>query len=407
MRARSRRAAAALCVGALTAVTALAAPSSAGASARPASASGTLPQLHAVHLRYLSLAAGRAPLGARPESTAQLPLWNSTVHDHGHVFRDVMVGVSPFVHESHPSTTVKVVVVPVVIKWEAKTRPATYDTTNPTTVPKTCDTVSALSRTIQSPLFASRVYTWGGTKIGPTQYENAFQRSEFWKDTKPGSLNPDYRVLLSHVVAPTQTVTVPHADGIRYQSRCSVPLLGVSYYWWVNYVQNTLLHRASLRSLLTQNVLPVVLVQDTVWYVSSIHSCCVLGYHAGYYSANGLQTYAVADFDNSGAFGASLSAHLDVVPLSHELGEWMNDPLGTNPTLPWGHTGQVSTCQSNLEVGDPLSGHEISLKTGSYTYHVQELAYYSWFYHQVPSIGLHGWYSNQGTFTKPAAPCSG
>ena len=30
--------------------------------------------------------------------------------------------------------------------------------------------------------------------------------------------------------------------------------------------------------------------------------------------------------------------------------------IATNPTPKWGHIGQVSGCQSNLEVGDPLSG---------------------------------------------------
>jgi len=28
----------------------------------------------------------------------------------------------------------------------------------------------------------------------------------------------------------------------------------------------------------------------------------------------------------------------------------------SNPTPPWGHTGQVGFCQAKLEVGDPLTG---------------------------------------------------
>jgi hypothetical protein len=93
--------------------------------------------------------------------------------------------------------------------------------------------------------------------------------------------------------------------------------------------------------------------------------------------------------------------------MSHEIGEWMDDPLGDNPTAPWGHTGQVTGCQSNLEVGDPLSGGPlISVASGGFTYHVQELAFFSWFYRQTPSIGVNSWYSDNGTFKTPAAACS-
>jgi hypothetical protein len=38
-----------------------------------------------------------------------------------------------------------------------------------------------------------------------------------------------------------------------------------------------------------------------------------------------------------------------------------------------------------------------------FTYHLQELAFFSWFY-GAPSIGIHGWYSNNDTFTGDAGP---
>jgi hypothetical protein len=34
-----------------------------------------------------------------------------------------------------------------------------------------------------------------------------------------------------------------------------------------------------------------------------------------------------------------------------------------------------------------------------------ELAFFSWFYHQRPSLGVNGWYSSNGTFTTPADKC--
>ena len=40
-----------------------------------------------------------------------------------------------------------------------------------------------------------------------------------------------------------------------------------------------------------------------------------------------------------------------------------------------------------------------------FQYHPQELAFFSWFFNQVPSIGRNGVYSNNGTFTSPAPLC--
>jgi hypothetical protein len=87
------------------------------------------------------------------------------------------------------------------------------------------------------------------------------------------------------------------------------------------------------------------------------------------------------------------------------VGEWANDPFGHNLTPAWGHTGQVAACQANLEVGDPLSGTlaPIFNRKNGFTYHMQELAFFSWFY-GAPSLGVSNWFSNNGTFLKDAGP---
>jgi hypothetical protein len=131
---------------------------------------------------------------------------------------------------------------------------------------------------------------------------------------------------------------------------------------------------------------------------SPYQNCCVIGYHGAY--GNPPQTYSPIDFDTTGLFRGSS----DISTMSHEVGEWMDDPLGTNPTPAWGHIGQVQGCQNNLEVGDPLSGTQfpaVRMPNGI-TYHPQELAMFSWFYRQTPSIGAGGKYSNNGTFAGSA-----
>src|SRR5205823_808251 len=98
------------------------------------------------------------------------------------------------------------------------------------------------------------------------------------------------------------------------------------------------------------STLPVFIIENVVMYDTTAANCCILGYHSGFSNANfqnALQTYAVSDFDTSGDFGSTR----DIASLSHELAEWLDDPTGANPTPAWGNTGQVSGCQSNLEVG--------------------------------------------------------
>jgi hypothetical protein len=84
----------------------------------------------------------------------------------------------------------------------------------------------------------------------------------------------------------------------------------------------------------------------------------------------------------------------------------MNDTNTANPVPPWGHIGQQPGCQNNLEVGDPLSGTlapPIFNPANGFTYHMQELAFFSWFY-GAPSVGVNEWFSDNGTFLQDAGP---
>jgi len=82
----------------------------------------------------------------------------------------------------------------------------------------------------------------------------------------------------------------------------------------------------------------------------------------------------------------------------------MNNPIGVNTTSAWGHIGQVSGCQANYEVGDPLSGKPllgVKMPNG-FTYHLQELAFFDWYYRISPSTAVNACYSLAGTFTTGA-----
>ncbi|WP_295695380.1 hypothetical protein [Lapillicoccus sp.] len=207
---------------------------------------------------------------------------------------------------------------------------------------------------------------------------------------------------LAYNLRPAITINVPAASSAEGTTTCGNRLLGsIEINWLDNYLQTTALPQLQSQGL-GASTFPVFLMGNVVEYIGTTSNCCVLGYHNATSSAATGQTYAVSMYDNTGDFTGSS----DVSVLPHEVAEWINDPLVNNPTKPWGHIGQVSGCQNNLEVGDPLSGTTTQVTLNGKSYRLQENAFVSWFYHQSPSTGVNGWYSNFGTFRSSAAPCA-
>ena len=344
-----------------------------------------------VHSDVTAAQAARAAV-----SSSSFPQFKATVKAGGTPYTYVMAGKNPAKKVTNASATVHVDFVPVIMKF------SNGDTWNPTKT-DSCDRgASPLARMQLSPLVASQSWTWGGTSIGTGQVTDAYQRADFWKYAKPTGINPSYGVKLAWKTLSAVTIKVPNADAAAATISCGNGLLGAADINWLDpYLQNTVIPSLASKGVGPSTV-PIFLLHNFVEYVGSTSDCCVLGYHNAYNVSAGVQTYGLGMYDNSGAFSGSS----DISALSHEVAEWQNDPYGNNPTPAWGHIGQVSGCQSNLEVGDPLSGTTFTDNVGGFTYHPQELAFFSWFYHQSPSLGVNGWYSDQGTFTAFAAPCS-
>jgi hypothetical protein len=261
------------------------------------------------------------------------------------------------------------------------------------TAPDACaDGVDAADLVEQSPVLQSVDYG-----DGPRQYEEEFRRFEFWAFAGPGARNPGYSVRIAPVWLPTIVIKF---HGFPTQNATCGRLGLVDLNKWDGFARGTVF--PIVRSFgANPGGLVLFLFTNVVFYNGNQKNCCTLGYHS-WFSSHGLQTYGVAEYDTNRNF-KNIS---DVSVLAHEIGEWYDDPLGNNPTPPWGHVGQVSGCQSNLEVGDPLSGHVFSIgMPNGVTYHPQELAFFSWFYDEVPSLGINGWYSMGGTFRTPATHC--
>ena len=321
--------------------------------------------------------------------------FRSTVTVGAKSYSSVMAGENPAVKQTNPVSTIKTELIPVIMKF------SNGDTWAPTKI-DSCDSgASALSRVQKSPIFNSKSYTWGGTSVGTGQVTDVFQRAEFWKYAQPTGINPGYAVNLSVTTLSPITINVPNADAAVAGSTCGSGLLGAANINWLDpYLQKTVIPSLASKGV-NAGTLPIFLVHNFVEYIGTTANCCVLGYHNAHSEASGIQTYGLSMYDNSRAFAGS---H-DISALSHEVGEWMDDPYTNNPTPSWGHIGQVSGCQTNLEVGDPLSGTTFGDALNGFTYHPQELAFFSWFYHQSPSLGVNGWYSDQGKFKTFAGPC--
>jgi hypothetical protein len=357
-----------------------------------------------------------------------LPLWTFNIKGSrdGNHHRGAIVGHSPFgkVGKDKISTYI----IPLVIRTHRVatsidprtlvfTTAAGDTTTDPTAADNNClvapnNVPATLVR--QSPIFTPTKFVFGGHDFGTTQYIDAFQRASFF--TALGSHVNDYHVLLEPVrtVEPI-VIDVPANEGVAITdpqlfsafgfSICA-PLQLVDINWFDSYVTGTLIPALTEEGV-DPSTLPLFLSYEAAWPVgdvTNLNNCCALGYH----NATGVpfvtQTYGVADFDRTQLFSGP-AAGLDTVVLSHEVGEWANDPLVANQTAPWGHTGQVGACQANLEVGDPLSGTDVAPVTmpNGFTYHLQELAFFSWFF-GAPSVGINGWFSNNGTFLTDAGP---
>jgi hypothetical protein len=333
-----------------------------------------------------------ASLKTQTATSASIQMFTANVHDGASTFRYSMIGKNPFVAQAQPSTTVDTTLIPIVIKF------SNGDSWDPRVI-DSCDSQSALTRARNSPIFVAQPWKFGGTGVGTGQYIDAFQRGEFNRQTNPNGINPGYHVKLALKTHAPLVLHVPTIDAAESTTVCGTHKLGAVE---INYLDTQIQHyiTGTLGSAAT-TTFPLFLLGNVVEYIGTTSSCCVLGYHNAMTTAGRLQTYAVSMYDNTGDFRGIADTSI----MAHEVGEWMNDPLGTNPTKPWGNIGQVSGCQSNLEVGDPLTGTGITDTLNGKKYHLQELAFFSWFYHSSPSLGVNGWFSNNGTFTTSAPTC--
>jgi hypothetical protein len=332
--------------------------------------------------------------GSAASTTIPMGLYTVTSSRDSNQYSGVVVGRSPLFHGSR-TTNVPAFIVPVKIET------SDGHAFDPSAADSTCLGGKVPLTVFQnSPLFQSAAFTMNGVSVGTTQYSDAFERAEFWQNVSVAG-NRFHTTLSPITTLAEQTLTLTSAQGGDFSGVPCGRIGIMNFSTFDSFVQSTIIPFVSSHGG-GPTSFPIILLYNVVMadpFVGNTNNCCILGYHDVF--SNPVQTYGVMDFDSTSAF----SGTEDISPSSHEIGEWINDPLGNNPTPLWGNIGQVSGCQNNFEVGDPLSGTLFpSVTLSSFTYHLQELAFFSWFY-GAPSIGANGDFSNNGSFTSEAAPC--
>jgi hypothetical protein len=327
----------------------------------------------------------------------------------GKMYSGQIIGVNPSARPAH-ATVVPTIVVPVRLSFNYS--PTTRFIFDPTVGDPGCLGAgrTAFGLMQQSPLINDAKFVFGGINVGTTQYIDAFQRANFWTAVL-ASGGDTYHTLLGFAPMPVKGVGVssansgsPNGTVFSFSGQCGSNtsninppgLLGVIDINFFDPVARSLITKLGI----TPDSFVIFLLYDvgiSLGNPTITSNCCYLGYH----SSVGAQTYSVAEFE--GRNQTLFSGVADVSILSHEIGEWINDPQLINFTPAF---LVASGCQDNYEVGDPLNGRlmpPVKMSNG-FTYHLQELAFFSWFYRLSPSGGVNGWYSDNGSLTSDAGP---
>jgi hypothetical protein len=291
-----------------------------------------------IHPRALFAVIPHTPTEAMRQARASLPgTWTYTYTYEGTAYTETWIGGNP---SSATTETIPVYLIPLKLTYGSTVENASTVT----------------SSIVASPIFTDYNFTFDGTNIGSTQYEDAFAKANVWNI---GGSASGYHVLLAETTEATVSLTVPTRDG-SLQSPFGTKVL-VANINWVDSEINSLIKSLKIPT----SVFPMFVTTQTYLYSGSYsRGCCIGGYHS---VTSAGQPYGMFTYiQQSGEFAQDVSA------LSHELGEWVDDP----------YTADNSPC-GIYEVGDPLEGDanygDYPYTVGSFTYHLQDLALLPYF----------------------------
>jgi len=264
------------------------------------------------------------------------------------------------------------------------------------------DAAPLLPRVLNSPNFHSASY-----RTGVTQFADAVQRAQF-----SSTMKDDWHTLLRKPehLTPVQ-IDVPANPTIArvYQVRSTGATFAIVDTSFFISQLNTIIQ---LQKLDVQGLAIALTNNVFLSPTAAMNECCVVGFHTAFDASakenrQAAQTFVWASYASPGVFGGTFE---DVIALSHEISEWMNDPFVTNAVPRWQYPGSTE-CQGSLETGDPLEGvltAGFPVIIDGFTYHPQTQALMQWFARKTPSDALGGAYSfpDESLLTAPAQACA-
>jgi hypothetical protein len=308
-----------------------------------------------IALAALTIALAAQLLEAGAQS---LQTWSGTIAYKHKNYSFKMVGTDPAT--TNTTTTITPYIIPIKMVYSDGT---VFDP-----MVDTWGGVSVVDAVKGSPLFQTMDWQWDGTDMGVTQYEDAFQRGSFWQDV---SVNTNYHVVFAQpTVLPEQVINVGSDGQVVVSNGQAWGQMDKTDF--KNYLQTYLTDFGQINP----SVLPI--------FVTDNIGLCDLGMcgQPGYHTFISDQTYVWSSFITYIPDQLPSSLPPDISSLTHELGEWMDDPYVLANSSPCGY----------LEVGDPLEGHWIT-RSSSFPWHLQALAFMQ-FFGEPTGFSANSWYDD-------------
>src|SRR5258708_13906203 len=301
----------------------------------------------------------------------------------------------------------------------------------------TFDGTTKVAQTLASPEFTN--FSYPGVLGGDSgQNGDVYLRAQF------NQIGSSYHVkLVNDAFLPTVTPDVPTAKGIAYDRpvpewrqanglQSNVDLTGLAEVNWFSTQLQSLMGSLQIDS----TTVPIFLTDNVLLYIKGTpigyQNCCILGFHGagmpigrGAGSANGqgaqpVQTFMYSAYTTPGTYSGFLSDYTgirtsprltrglsDIHALSHEVGEFLDDPFVNNAGLPWkSPTATQYPCTGVLEARDPVVGLCDALNGNPHAnhygqWHPEDLVFAQWFGHGgvEPAVGAS--FDGRKTFMVP------
>jgi len=328
-------------------------------------------------------------------SSSPLPHWTGQFNTRGVNYSFTMVGTDP--DGGSATTNVDTAIIPFKLIFPDGT---VFDATQ-----DLLDGQTPLQGALQSPVFQNASYTAGTVNLGNTQFADAFQRANFWKDVSMHS--PNYHLLLSPRVLPTQVVTVPDGFGITKVDSSTGRKYGlVDILWLDDTLLNTMFDLGVQPSTLAINLFGEIVGVG-------LNGEGALGYHSAVdftdnsFLIQGAVTYIFTDWFSSAAFN-NKDGIGNTGTLGHEVAEWADDPFIGNLVPYWQDPATPNVCEQDfLEVGDPLEKlNYFTVTVNGFTYTLPDVTFLPWFARET-STSVNGWFSFRNQLPGFSKACPG